>query len=245
MAVLDFLNKDKRAVKRVERHTKRLTNAYMQSEERMKSAGILQEDGGEEAIYGLLRRFTIKSSNQVVDEDEKQQVYGIVLDFGGDAVPALLKFIRREDAILYALRALSEIEPVDAVVEHLATILGEIGPDYVKNPERKLHIVQHLDELDHPRVVEILTPFVDDHDETIRFTVIGTLGARGGRAGYEPIVGRLLGDEDESIRVKERCCELLSEAQYGVGEARREALAAETPKGWEVDEQGRIRKSKA
>lgn len=244
MALFDFLDKDKRAAKRVERNIKRLTNAYMQSEERMKSADLLREDGGEEAIYGLLKRFTVRSSNQVVDEDEKQQIYGMVLDFGEDATPSILKFIRREDAILYALRALSEIEPVDAMVEHLGTILEEIGPDYMKNPERKLHIVQHLNELKHARVIEILTPFSDDHDETIRFTVVGALGERGGPDGYEPIVGRLLTDEDESIRVRERCCEILSAAQYSVGEARREVLGEAVPKGWEVDEQGRIRAAK-
>ena len=63
MGILDYFDKEKRATKKVETNAKKLTNPYRQSEERMQCAGELAEDGRPEAIYGLLRRFTIKASN--------------------------------------------------------------------------------------------------------------------------------------------------------------------------------------
>ena len=242
MGILDILDKDKRAARKVEKAIKRLTNPYMQSEERMKSADFLREEASDKAVYGLLKRFRIKASNQVVDEDEKQQVYVMVVDLGKRAVPALVRFIGCEDQIRHPLKALTEIVSTDELVEQVGAALVAIGPDYIKNPEPKLHLVQHLETLDDPRVAEILAPFAEDHDETIRFQVVHALASRPGSVAHEALVGRLLSEEDESLRTAQAICEVLSAAQFSVGEARREAVAKALPSGWTVDEQGRVQK---
>ena len=242
MALFDFLDSHKRFARKVEKAVKKVTNPYVQPEERMAQAEFLQATGSKAAIYGLLRRFSIRASNLVIDEDEKRQVYALIVDLGPAAVEPILRFIRREDQILYPLKALAVIESTEAFLGHLKLALDELGPEYMKLPERKLHLVQHLASLDDPRVVEILAPFVEEHDETIRFQVIQALAERGGEVANEAILSRLLTDEDESLRIQNAICEALSKAQFSVGEARQEEVSDAVPEKWVVDEQGRIQK---
>ncbi len=244
MAILDFFDKEKRSAKKVETNLKKLINPYRQTEERLQCAEALAADGREEAIYGLLRRFTIRASNQVVDEDEKNHVYNMVVDLDQAAVPSLRKFIQREDQLRYPLRALTEIVDSDAVIEHVGEALKAIGPDYIKNPEPKLHLVQHLDEHRHERAPTYLVPFLDDHDETIRFQVIQALSAYDTDEVRAALWTRLLTDEEETLRTRTALCDVLValDGQHIVAEDQREAVEAALPEGWVLDQQARVKK---
>jgi HEAT repeat protein len=244
MGILDLLNKDKRAERKLAKAIKRATHPYMQSEERMRAAEMLQEIGTDEAIYGILKRFTINAHNQVVDEGELQQVYGMVVDLGAKAVPSILRFIRREERILHPLKALTEIEPEERVVGHIAEALAHIGPEYIKNSEPKLHLVQHLATIETDRMPEILGPFIEDQDEGVRFQVVAALRPYRGPVTGEALLGRLMGEEEESLRVRRVICEALSEHQFAVGEERKEPVLEILTEvgGWKVDEQGRIQR---
>ena len=244
MGILDFLDKGKRAAKKVETNIKKLTNPYRQTEERMQCAEELAMDGREEAVYGLLRRFTIKASNQVVDEDEKKRVYDLVLDLGEDAIPALRKFIQREDQLRYPLRALTTIVGKDEVARHVGDALTAIGPDYIKNPEPKLHLVQLLAEHGHDSAPGYLIPFLDDHDETIRFQTVQALSAHPTDAVREALWDRLLEGDEESLRTKTAVAEALVtvDGQHIVPEERRDAVREALPEGWVLDQQARIKR---
>jgi len=245
MGILDYFDKEKRATKKVETNIKKLTNPYRQSEERMQCAGDLANDGRPEAVYGLLRRFTIKASNQVVDEDEKSQVYAMVVDLDEAAVPSLCQFIRREDQLRYPLRALTEIVDEDDVLHHVGEALAAIGPDYVKNPEPKLHLIQHLAEQGHQGAGRYLMPFLDDQDETVRFQTAQALAAYDDDEVKDALWARLLTDEDESLRNRNAVCEtLLALApEHIVAEEAREAVRAALPGSWILDQQARLKRA--
>lgn len=244
MGLLDFLDKDKRSAKKVETNIKKLTNPYRQTEERMQCAEELAADGREEAIYGLLRRFSIKASNQVVDEDEKRRVFDLVLDLADAAVPALRTFIQREDQLRYPLRALTEILTPDEVARHVGEALAAIGPDYVKNPEPKLHLVQHLNEQGHESAPDYLIPFLDDHDETIRFQTVQALLDHDTPAVRAALWARLLEGEEESLRTQTAVAEALValDGQHIVPEEQRDAVRQALPEGWVLDQQARLKK---
>ena len=229
----------------METNTKKLINPYRQSEERMQCAGELAEDGRPEAIYGLLRRFTIKASNQVVDEDEKSQVYAMVVDLDEAAVPSLCKFIGQEDQLRYPLRALTEIVDHDAVLQHVGEALAAIGPDYVKNPEPKLHLIQHLAEQGHEGAAQYLTPFLADQDETVRFQTAQALSTHDNDTVKDALWARLLTDEDESLRTRNALCEtLLTLApEHIVAEEARDAVRAALPGSWVLDQQARLKRA--
>ena len=245
MGILDYFDKDKRAAKKVETNTKKLTSPYRQSEERIQCAEELAQDGRPEAIYGLLRRFTIKASNQVVDEDEKAQVYAMVVDLDEAAVPSLRKFISREDQLRYPLRALTEIVDNDEVLHHVGGALKAIGPDYVKNPEPKLHLIQHLAEQGHQEAAPYLTPFLADQNETVRFQTVQALSSYNDDDVKDALWARLLTDEDESLRTRNAVCEALLglDPEHIVPEDARDAVRAALPGSWILDQQARLKRA--
>ncbi len=240
MGLLDFLDKEKRQQRKLESAIARLTNPYMQGPERMRGADTLLQIGSDEAIYGLLKRFTIRASNGVVDEEEKEQVYGMLVGLGAAAIPPIERFIRREDQTYQALRALSALLPEDEVVRIIGAALEELGPDYMRNPERKLHLIQHLAELRNPGVLPILLPFLDDFDENVRFQTINGLKEQADEAAREPLLTRLCGEEEQSLRLKKRIIEVIEELGWTVKGFRKQVEEL-LPKGHSLDKAGHIR----
>lgn len=216
MGLLDLFDKNKRKDRAREKAAARLTNAYMQGPERMRGADILLEMGDEKAIYGLLKRFTVRASNGVVDEEEKEQVYSMVVGLGRDAVPAIKRFLRQEDQTYYPLRALSAILPEDEVIDIIQETLEALGPDYMRNPERKLHLIQHLAESRHARCVSILLPFLADHDEQVRFQTINALRNQRNEEAREPMLERFCDEEEESLRLRKLIIEVFREFDWDV-----------------------------
>lgn len=235
-----LFDKDKRQQRSLERAIARLTNPYMQSPERMRGADALLEIGSEEAIYGLLKRFTIRASNGVVDEEEKEQVYGMIIGLGERAIPPLKKFILREDQTYHALRALSELLPVDEVVQIIHESLEAIGTEYMRNPERKTHLIQHLAETRHPRALEVLVPFLKDHDEGVRFQTVNALKEQGNEEARVPLIECLCDPEEESLRLRKRIVEVLCETGWEV-KGYRKKVEERLPKGYVVDKAGKIK----
>lgn len=235
-----FFDKDKRQQVKLEKAIARLTNPYMQGQERMRGADILLEIGSEEAICGLLKRFTIRASNGVVDEEEKEQIYGMIIGLGERAIPPLKKFLLREDQTYHALRALSELLPVDEVVQVIEDSLKTFGTDYMRNPERKLHLIQHLAEASHPRAAEVLVPFLEDHDENVRFQTVNALKEQGSEQARVPLLERLCNDEEESLRLRKRIIEVLHEMGWEV-KGFRKRVEERLPKGYVVDRSGLIK----
>ncbi len=240
MGLFDFFDKDKRRQRAIKKASARLTNAYMQGPDRMRGADTLLEFGTDEAIYGLLKRFTIRASNGVVDEEEKEQVLAMVVGLGEKAVPPIKRFIRREDQIYQALQALSTILPEDKVVQVIGEVLDEIGPDYMRNPERKLHMVQHLADIRGPETVRVLLPFLQDHDEGVRFQVIEGLRREGDEAAREPMLDAFCSEEESSLRIRKLILEVFEELGWKV-KGFRGAVEALLPTGYVVEKSGKIK----
>lgn len=239
MGLFDLFDKDKRRQRAIEKATARLTNAFMQGPDRMRGADTLMEIGTDDAIYGLLKRFTIRASNGVVDQEEKEQILGMVSDLGERAVPSIKRFIRRENQIYQALQALSTILPEEAVVQTLADALEELGPDYMRDPERKLHMVQHLAEIQHPEVVRILLPFLEDHDEGVRFQVVEGLRRQGDEAAREPLLAAF-SSEESTLRIRKQILEVFEELGWKV-KGFRAAVEQLLPKGYVIEKSGRVK----
>ncbi|MDY0059213.1 MAG: HEAT repeat domain-containing protein [Myxococcota bacterium] len=240
MGLWDLFDKEKRKERALEKAIARITNPYMQGPERMKAVDTLLEIGTDDAIYGLLKRFTIRASNGVVDEEEKEQVYAVVIGLGTQAVPALRRFIQKDDQIYHALRALSAILPEEQVITSVGETLELLGTDYMRNPERKLHLIQHLAELRGPRVVALLLPFLRDHDEGVRFQTVNALHEQADEVAREPLLELLCSPDEESVRLRKRIVEVLAERGWGV-QGYRKKVEERLPKGYAIDKAGLIK----
>ena len=66
---------------KVDRYVKKLTNAYVQTHERVRMLDLLAETGTDEALYGILKRFTYRTEASIVDEDEKELAFKYLEEF--------------------------------------------------------------------------------------------------------------------------------------------------------------------
>ena len=60
MGLFDLLSKDKRDERARANHIKKALDKFAQSADRMRALEALAEDGSEESLYALLRRFGVK-----------------------------------------------------------------------------------------------------------------------------------------------------------------------------------------
>ena len=164
----------------------------------------LLDDASEEAYVGLLRRFTIAASKSIEDEEEKGWVYRRMCALGPDVLPALKEFSLRYDNIALALRILEEVANETQEWELLDALLDANPPEYARDPSKKLQILTHVFDIDDPRVPGILARFLADPDEGVRFFAVDALVNVGEETCVEPLVGHLVADTEDSLRVKTR-----------------------------------------
>jgi hypothetical protein len=68
MGLFDLLSKDKRDERARSKNVKQAVNKFAQSVDRSKALEALADDGSDEALYGLLRRFGMNYDKTIEDE---------------------------------------------------------------------------------------------------------------------------------------------------------------------------------
>src|SRR5580693_10749376 len=92
--MFDFLKRSQTpSPKQIARLVKRLTESQGEDAPRVEAAERLAEWGTPEALYGLLKRFTISSKVMEQDIQEKRMVVRMLVDKRQEAVDPILKFL--------------------------------------------------------------------------------------------------------------------------------------------------------
>jgi HEAT repeat protein len=234
MGLFDMLSKEKRQKGALERNIKKVTNKHAQSEDRMAAMDALAKDGSEEALGGLLKRFTFLYDKLSVDETEKEWVTDRVTAAGEKAIPALEKYLYNADAISYALNILEKVADHDKLLAVVDELCRREGPEYTRDPGKKVQLLTWLGDskLDGAEVGKRLVPYLGDFDETVRFAAIDTLDHKRHESARLPLLDAILKPDEESRRIKKRAAEVAAAAGWSVAE-RKDALvklcAAELP----------------
>src|SRR5437762_4167867 len=125
--MLDFLWGNKPSPKSIERQTKRLTETGGEDGPRVEAAEKLLEWGTPEALYALLKRFTISSKVITQDIDEKRVVVQMLVNAGRDAVDPIFRFLGSHHNVEWPVQALSQILPREELVPKLVEILEKVA----------------------------------------------------------------------------------------------------------------------
>ena len=105
MGVLDLFSKDKRD-ERARRKERRTRDQQVRPVARPhEGAGGAADDGSDEALYGLLRRFGMMYDKTIEDEQEKDWVFEALVEKGAPVLPALKKLPARRRLDLLAAAA--------------------------------------------------------------------------------------------------------------------------------------------
>src|SRR5215510_7204611 len=107
------------SVKQIDKLVKRLTEPGGENGPRIEAAEKLAEWGTPEALYALLKRFTISSNVITQDIEEKRMVVHMLVEKGRDAVDPIFRFLSTHHQVEWPVQALSEILPREELVPRL------------------------------------------------------------------------------------------------------------------------------
>lgn len=195
----------------VTKQISRLIHPNVQHEDRLHAADLLAENGSDEAIYGLLRRFDMTLDKGYMDQDEKTYVKELVVAKGSQAIPMVKKFIQDSTNINWPERILSDILQDDSKVMDivLEALEAERDAGDMHGPKRARLMSLLIKCPPNPQIAEAAASFFTDYDESVRFSAVEVLDAQDDRTYAEKLINIMVGTEEESGRVRMRILELL------------------------------------
>lgn len=216
MGLRDLFSSSGRGKARLARNIKTVTNAFCQSAERYDAMDELLADGSDEAYIGLLRRFTVAASKTIEDEEEKGWVYRRTVALEKAILPALKQFCVTQGNLAWALRVLEDVANESEEWEILDAIIEAHPPGYERDPQTKIQLLTHLQEIDDAKVPGIVTRYLDDDDETVRYQSVEALIDIADESSLGSLVDRLAHDKEDSIRLRARILDGLAELGWDV-----------------------------
>lgn len=205
----------------------KVVNKYAQHPDRMAAMEKLRAAGTDEALYALARRFSFNYDKTIEDEQEKQWVYEVLVAAGEAALAPLTRYMKEAQSVAYPLRVLERIADPDTALRVVDELLATEEPGYTRDPSRRIQIIDWLADYrdaDDAAVVARVAPYLADHDENVRFSAAEAIALHPHESGAEPLLDRLLDEEEESKRLKLRIAEILADNAMDVG-ARKHELA--------------------
>ena len=206
---------------KTDRLVKKLTNAYAQTAERMRAMEILAGMETDESLFGLLKRFSYRVERDILDQDEKERAFELIVAAGDKAIPAIEKYVGQYDSVYWPLKALKNIAGLDAAVTVLLRVLDSAEQREGRVNEQRDQLVANLRDFKHPRIEERLRLLCADPSDDVRLKALDGLATYGEKAALEAFVNRIL-DPDESASVKAVLFEQLVESGWSLGPWRAE-----------------------
>jgi hypothetical protein len=242
MGVFDLFSKDGRVERARKRNAARAVNKYSQSPDRMKSLQALRDDGSEDALYGLMRRFGMMYDKTIEDEQEKDWVFEALVEKGASILPALKRYLFSAESISWPLRVLDKVANREQELEVLKQVLERHEPGYERDPTKKIQLLNHLGTFKDPRVPPLLVPYLADMDEGVRYTAVEALIRQGDEAvAREPLLEDFVSDKEESLRIRIRTAEGFAELGWVV-KGYRDSVEKRLPEQFQLDREGHIKK---
>jgi hypothetical protein len=215
--VFGLFSKEKALQKTIEKATNKLS----QQVDRWGALERLKEDGTEEALYGLCRRFGITSMKGVEDEQEKNWVVDTLVGFGPRALAPIIRWLKKAEQLNFPLRVLERIADRDKVLQVADELFASEPPGYVRMPERRIDLLRWLSEwkpVTDEELVTRFTPYVTDFDENSRFTAIEGMSGRDPAKIGPPLIAALIRPEEESGRIRRTIVEVLAKGKVPLGD---------------------------
>jgi thioredoxin-like negative regulator of GroEL len=254
MGLKDFFSSEGRAARSIQKHVNRARNKDAQHVDRQASLDVLRDaavsdaGGSDDAIAGLLGRFTIRYDKSIEDEQEKEFVAEELIHLGTKVLPELKKHLRSADSIAYGLKVLHAVADKDAAWPILEDLCERNDNTYTRDPSKKIQLLNYLGEQEDPRCCKALLPYLEDMDEGVRFTAVEALvHHKDPEVAREPLCKLLTNEKEESRRIKKRILDGFSELGWDVKgfSGTVEKMLPDMLPGARLDNHGKIRRKQA
>jgi HEAT repeat protein len=196
--------------------------------------------GTPEALYGLLKRFTISSKVITQDIEEKRMVVRMLVEKGRDAVDPILRFVSSHHQVEWPIQALSEILPREELVPKLVAALEKVAAvSAFTPPEHKSDLIRAMRGHVTPEIATVLRQFLSDDDDDVRIAAIDAF-AEVGEEMREPLLEAFLEASDRP-RIRIKIAEIFSDQDWPV-RGYRPKIEQALPEGFHVTAKGLIRR---
>ena len=237
MGFLDRFSKDGRDARAREKNAARAVNKYAQSPDRMKALQALRDDGSDEALYALMKRFGMMYDKTIEDEQEKEWVFEMLVEKGAAVLPALNKYMLAADSISWPLRLLDKvIDGKEGRIDVIAAVLERHEPGYERDPTKKIQLLTHLAGLKQARVPGLVAPYLTDMDEGVRYAAVEALMKQGDEAAARGPLLDLFAKE-ESLRLRLRIADGFAELGWPIADRRAEVEKV-LPDSFQIEARG-------
>jgi hypothetical protein len=244
MGLLDIFSKDKRDERARAKNIQRATNKYAQSADRLKALESLAEDGSDEALYGMLRRFALMYDKTIEDEQEKEWVFETLVSKGKAAIPAVQRYLLSADSISWPLRVLDKVATKEEEMAAIEQVIARHEPGYERDPTKKIQLLNHLATLKHDKAPGLVAPYLKDMDEGVRFAAVEALVRLKNEAvAREPLLQLFVSDSEESLRIRLRICEGFADLGWLV-HGHRGGVEKKLPDAYQLDREGHVKSRK-
>jgi hypothetical protein len=214
--VFGLFSKERSLQKTIEK----ATNKLAQQPDRWGALEKLRDDGSEEALFGLCKRFGVTSQKGIEDEQEKDWVVDVLVEKGGASLVPVRRYMKSADQLSFPLRVLGRIADHDKIIEICDDVFKSEPPGYARFPDRRIDLLKWFGEwkgATEDEVIERIVPYLEDFDENVRFTAIDMLSSRSPEKIATPLVNALLRPEEESGRIKRTIIEVLAKTKAPLG----------------------------
>lgn len=210
MGLFDFLSGSKSGAPAgnasVKKYASRVLDKRGQSPERFDAIHALAKLRTTEAVEALLPRFGFYTDPSITDQEEKDAAFEGIVATGEPALAPIRAYLRATGAINWPIRMLERLLTPEQVVGELLEVLEGLDTEYARDPAKKLELLAALEDRKDARIVAAISRFLEDVNETVRFSVVGAIFAQDNADQAQSALAALAAKE-ESLRVRNRITE--------------------------------------
>jgi HEAT repeat protein len=239
--MFDFLKRNQApSPRQIDRVVKRLTEPQGEDAPRVEAAEKLAEWGTPDALYGLLKRFTISSKNITQDIEEKRMVVQMLVDKGPEAADPILRFLSSHHNVEWPVRALSQILSQEELIPKLVEALEKVAAaSAFTPPEHKSDLIRAMRGHVTPEIAAVLRQFLTDDDDDVRIAAIDAI-SEVGEAMREPLLEAFL-EAGDRPRIRIKIAEMFVDHEWPV-KGFRPKIEETLPEGFHLTAKGLIRR---
>jgi HEAT repeat protein len=226
--------------KQIDRLVKRLTEPGGENGPRIEAAERLAEWSTPDALFGLLKRFTMSSNVITQDVEEKRMVVRMLVEKGRESVEPILRFLRAHHNVEWPVQALSEILPREELVPKLVEILEKVAAaSEFTPPEHKADLIRAMRGHVTPEIASVLRQFLSDDDDDVRIAAIEAISEIGEEV-REPLLEAFVAAEDRP-RIRIKIAEVFADREWPV-KGFRPKIEETLPDGFHLTAKGLVRR---
>ena len=215
--VFGLFSKDRALQRTIDKATSKLA----QHQDRWAAMEKLRDNGTDDALHALCKRFSFHYDKTSEDEQEKAWVVDALVAKGEMALGPLRRYMAQSTTIAHPLMVLERIANKAKALEVVDELLANEEPGYTRDPEKRQQIIDWLGEwaaATDDEVAERVIPYLADFDENVRFATVQTLSNRPSQMGHPALVAALVRADEDSKRLRIRIAEVLAEQEAPLGE---------------------------